>query len=189
MHNSNNDVFIIETNRLIIREFNESDLNELYTFTRQNDFMIHFSKKEDLKRYNKYLKEKHNQFKPDDTRFVVGLFQKDTAKLVGWSAIIANPEIKSTQRERMDFISKDQRNKGYVTEANKAIYDYVFNKSNHHEIVTIAYLANPYYELVVKMMKKNGYVPTHSKKLRNNLKCNYFILTKERYMNREKNVL
>ncbi|MDP5275997.1 GNAT family N-acetyltransferase [Chengkuizengella axinellae] len=184
MTNLDREEFMIETNRLILREFNEIDLDELYTLVCQNDFMLTVSKKEDLKRYIKYLKEKQNQFNPDDTRFILGIFVKDKPEFVGWSAILPNTKFESTQRERFIVISRDQRNKGYVTEAEMGTYDYMFTKTNHHEIVARVYFSNPYYKLVTDIMKKTGYVPMLPKYTSNTKRCNYFILTRERYMSK-----
>ncbi|MFS1512468.1 GNAT family N-acetyltransferase [Chengkuizengella sp. SCS-71B] len=178
---------MIETNRLILREFNEKDLDKLYILMRNNGFIYNFPDKSYLLRYIQNLKKKGNHFRPDDTRFVLGIFLKDKPKLVGWSAVLPSRRLTSEQRERKVVIANDHRKKGYATESGKAILEYMFNKTNHDEIIIRVSRSSFYYKPIAKSIIKKGYEPITSKNSNKRSKYAYFMLTKENFMNnREK---
>ncbi|MBS7254332.1 GNAT family N-acetyltransferase [Flavobacterium branchiicola] len=122
----------IETERLFLREFLESDVEKLFEMESNPNVHVFVGKKP-LKRIDQafeYIQFIQQQYKDHGTgRWAVIL--KETNEFIGWSGI---KFITNEINNHKDFYEIGYRfnekhwGKGYATEAGKAFVDYAFNE-------------------------------------------------------------
>ena len=128
---------MIETKRLILRQFEESDLDNMYEYTTQENvgpragWQPHKSK-EDTLEYLKSIKDNPNKF---------AIVLKEENKLIGaidlndvserFNGVDINPDAK----EIGYVLNENYWSKGYVSEAADALLNYAFNTLGISEIV------------------------------------------------------
>lgn len=121
----------IESERLVLREFTESDLPALVDIASQEHILYWCSDWEDCKSWvNDWFKgiEWRYSFGDPNVEFILlAIIEKQTNKLIG--QINTGCELKEEKPGELSigyFISKEAMNKGYATEAAKAMTQYYF---------------------------------------------------------------
>ena len=130
---------MLETNRLIVRPFRESDykdlheylsLKEIYRFEPGNPVSLEEAKKYALKRSNSV------------NWWAVILMNEGKEKLIGHISFFQTEPDAFRTWEIGYIFNPEYHNQGYATEACQAIIDYVFIKLNAHRIVGFCTPAN-----------------------------------------------
>lgn len=118
---------MIETQRLVLRPFKETDLDDLYEYL--SEITIHCfmdMKTETCEEATKILKERLG----DNNYFAIEL--KETGKVIG--EVFAHPEGSDPSESVKDtfspcwMLNERYQNKGYMTEAARAYITYLFEK-------------------------------------------------------------
>lgn len=148
--------YTIETERLILRKIREDDANAMFTNWASDDevtkFLTFHSHKsiEDTKRIITYWLEEYK--KPDTYRY--GIVLKSTNELIGAIDVVnyheGNPEIGYC-------LSKSHWNKGIMSEACKALCNFLFDRG-YKEIVIEALENNT---RSIRVIEKCGFKFTH----------------------------
>lgn len=129
---------VIKTERLILRSFTQNDLNDFFEYAKVPGVgeMAGWSHHKDINESKTIL----DLFIKEDKTFAITL--KDSGKVIGSLGIEKyEPEDKLTEfngyigREIGFVLSKDYWNKGYMTEACRAIIDYLLNELNYDFII------------------------------------------------------
>ena len=150
---------IIETERLILREFNESDLDDFFEYAsvegvgERAGWYHHKTKMISKEILELFIEEKKT--------FAVVL--KENNKVIGSVGIEKYGREESLSeffnykgREIGYVLSKDYWNKGLMTEAVKAVCDYLFNELDYDFLLCGYYLFN---EQSKRVQQKCGFVP------------------------------
>jgi len=77
------------------------------------------------------------RFDPEDVRILLAIEHPETRQLIGWCGVFPNEMLPPEEREVAYAISKDYRNRGYTTEAVRAVVAYIFDHSAMDRIVAI----------------------------------------------------
>lgn len=120
-------VFTIECENIVLREFCLEDLDELYALTLQpeiTDFSPDWKATKEQRKYwleNFHIKENKEFLKSvpniGDHLLILGIILKKTNEFIGWCLTAPKDELPSPNREIAYAISKDHRGRGYTTEA------------------------------------------------------------------------
>jgi [ribosomal protein S5]-alanine N-acetyltransferase len=147
-----------ETNSLLLREFKHNDYEALFTLTRQpeiTDIVPDWKMTEEqMNSFLKFVISSYEQFNPDDGRVLLAVQLKLDGQLIGWCGVFPNGKLAPDDREVAYAISKDYRNKGYITEAVQGMVAYVFEHSNLQQIVAIV---KPFNAASRKVLEKSGF--------------------------------
>lgn len=149
---TSSNLFTIECEDIVLREFRLEDLDELYALTLQpeiTDILPDWkATKEQRKEFltnmhmpsNKiFLKSVPNV---GDTWFTVGIILKKTNEFIGWCCTGPCDELPKPNREIGYAISKYHRNKGYTTQAVMAMIKYLFENTEVNFLNAIALTTN-----------------------------------------------
>ena len=140
---------VIKTPRLVLRPFKKTDLNDFYEYASVKDvgeaadWPHHKSKEESVEILNNFI------YDPDESALVL----KETGKLIGsiglhdFSGAKDFPNLKSTEIGYV--LSKNYWGHGYMTEAVKALIDYLFMKKDFQIIFICHYAGNIRSERVI----------------------------------------
>lgn len=150
---------VIETERLILREFNESDLDDFFEYAsaegvgERAGWYHHKTKMVSKEILNLFIEEKKT--------FAVVF--KENNKVIGSLGIEKYGREESLSeffdykgREVGYVLSKDYWNKGLMTEAVKAVCNYLFNELDYDFLLCGYYLFN---EQSKRVQQKCGFVP------------------------------
>ena len=150
---------IIETDRLILREFKLSDLDDLFEYASVNDvgeragWSHHKDKEESLNILKMFIEEKKT----------FAIVYKENNKVIGSLGIeFYGLEDKLSEffpykgREIGYVIGKDYWNKGLMTEAVKAVINYLFNVLDYDFLLCGYYDKNPQSK---RVQEKCGFIP------------------------------
>ena len=150
---------VIETERLILREFHESDLDDFFEYAsvegvgERAGWYHHKTKMVSKEILNLFIEEKKT--------FAVVF--KENNKVIGSLGIEKYGREESLSeffdykgREIGYVLSKDYWNKGLMTEAVKAVCDFLFNKLDYDFLLCGYYLFN---EQSKRVQEKCGFVP------------------------------
>lgn len=145
-------VFTIECENIVLREFSLEDLDELYALTLQpeiTDFLPDWKAAKEQRKYwleNFHIKENKEFLKSvpsiGDHLLILGIILKKTNEFIGWCLTAPKDELPSPNREIAYAISKDYRGRGYTTEAANALIKYLFEKTDTTVINAIALTYN-----------------------------------------------
>ncbi|MCI2068757.1 MAG: GNAT family N-acetyltransferase [Bacilli bacterium] len=140
---------VIKTPRLVLRPFKKTDLNDFYEYASVKDvgeaagWPHHKSKEESAEILNSFI------FDPDES----GIVLKETGKLIGSIGLHQYSDAKDfPDRKSIEIgyvLSKDYWGHGYMTEACKALIDYLFTKKDYQMIFICHYLGNNRSERVI----------------------------------------
>lgn len=161
-------MIIIETERLLIRDNIKSDLYDLYELTTNNIDMRYMkstkidSLREAKENLKKSIKESKKKCRKKYFFAITDKKQKYYIGAIGYTVEVIN-EKKEKVVELGYFIKNKYWNKGYVTEAGKAVIDFAFNKDNVIKIEASCLKINKASEKVmIKLgMKKEGELRNH----------------------------
>ncbi len=125
---------MIETERLILRPFEEKDTADLFAYA--NAQTVHCFACMHIPNMEAAKKELAERAKDKEYYFAIGL--KETDKVIG--EIFAHPEETAPNQKTPDTCSPcwmlhpDYQGKGYAFEAAKAYFDYLFRQKNVRRI-------------------------------------------------------
>lgn len=179
-----NDIFTIECEDIILREFRLEDLDELYALTLQPEitgtlpdwkatkeerraFLINYH----MKSNKEFLEAAPNI---GDQWLNLGIILKETNEFIGWCCTGPKDELPEPNREIAYAISKYHRNKGYTTQATKALIQYLFEKTNIHTLNAIALTHNISSNRVIQ---KCGFKYVNDIEIDNCEFCHYILST------------
>ncbi len=157
----------LETERLIIRDNIESDLQELYKLTSSSLEMKYMrsTKIETLEEAVENLRESIEESKKEKrTKYYFAIISKENGDYIG--AIGYAVEETSPNGKLVDlgyFIKHEYWNKGIVTEAGKRLIEYAFMEDNVSKIEAGCLMINEKSEnVMIKLgMKKEGELRKH----------------------------
>ncbi|UPT70532.1 MAG: GNAT family N-acetyltransferase [Flavobacterium sp. JAD_PAG50586_2] len=145
----------IETERLLLRRINESDVEEVFALRGNQETMKYIPRpltksKEDALQHIAMIEEKI----VNNTGINWGITIKGNPKIIG---IIGHYRISpENHRAEVGYMSFPETNgKGYMSEALKAVLAYGFEQMNLHSIEAVIDPANIASE---KLLQKNGFV-------------------------------
>lgn len=135
----------IETEKLVIREFFSSDAKTLNKIENQPhilkwmpDFESTISETINWIDWKIGQYQKYNRKKPT---VILGITLKKTNKLIGFIGIDSKEEV-DNETEIAYFIDDKHLNKGYATEATKAMIDWIFENSDIEFLMAIIQIGN-----------------------------------------------
>ncbi|BBI34020.1 GNAT family N-acetyltransferase [Cohnella abietis] len=151
----NEDIFTIECDDILLREYRVEDLDEFHNLTWQPHFY------EFLTDWNVSMEQREDWFKnyeiPENKQFLnavsrdgdigelrlrLSIISKATGQFIGVCGTGIKDELPPPNREIYYGISNDHRNKGYTTQAAKGLIKYLFDKTNVEELIAIAQIHN-----------------------------------------------
>lgn len=147
---------IVASDRLILRSFNKTDLNNLYNYRNNINCSRYQSWEDTSKEYlSNFIKEESLKTLNDDS-LQLAIANKNTNELVG-DIFIAFKEKCITIGYTIDF---NYHRQGYAFEILKELITYLFNQFKDYEIVGLVHPDNePSKKLLEKLGFKNeGYV-------------------------------
>lgn len=190
MSNSQNiskNLFTIECNDILLREYRAEDLDELHNLTWQPHFY------EYLIDWNGSKEQREDWFKnyemPENKRFLnavskdgdieelrlrLGMISKETGEFIGVCGTGILDNFPPPNREIYYGISKEHTNKGYTTQAAKGLIMYLFENTHVKELITIAQIRNIPSNRVIQ---KCGFEFQNNIEIENR-KYNYYKLSK-----------
>src|SRR5690554_594872 len=124
----------IETERLLLREYTLDDVDKVVEYCNDPDmsrYMLHIPypyKREDAINWI----NSHREYVEKDRLFNYAITDKDTGELLGTVSLSHNKE--NRNGEIGYWIGKKYWNKGYATEACKAIIQYAFEVKDYHKV-------------------------------------------------------
>ena len=149
------DLFTIECEDILLREFRVEDLDEFHALTTQPE-IIEFlpdwnvPKEQRLDWLINYEIKENQQFLQAvsaygniwELRLRLGIILKETNEFIGWCCTGMKDELPAPNREIMYAISKDHRGKGYTTQAAKGLIKYLFEHTSTDVLNAIALVHN-----------------------------------------------
>jgi len=150
----NDKIEILKTERLILREIVDEDVNEIFEIFSDEDVAKYdwFVPIKDTNTALKFIQRYKEEF-DDKEEMTWGIALKETNKLIG-ICCLGDFELDSRRAEIGYDIKKTEWNKGYATESVKAITEYGFNKLNLNRIEAFITPGN---DASVKVLKNLGY--------------------------------
>jgi RimJ/RimL family protein N-acetyltransferase len=181
------DVFTIECNDIILREFRVEDLDEYHSLTWQPEIYeflpgwnVHKEQRKswlinyEIKENKRFLRAVAEGGNIEQLRLRLGIILKDSGKFIGWCCTGIKEELPPPNREIMYAISKDYRGKGYTTQAAQGMIKYLFEKTNVEILNAVALIHNISSNRVIQ---KCGFDFLNSIEIKNE-NYNYYRLTK-----------
>jgi RimJ/RimL family protein N-acetyltransferase len=149
------DLFTIECQDILLREFSVEDLDEFHALTTQPeitkflpdwnvpkeqrlDWLINY----EIKENQQFLQAVSTDGNIEELRLRLGIILKETGEFIGWCCTGMKDELPAPNREIMYAISKDHRGKGYTTQAAKGLIKYMFEHTSTDVLNAIALIHN-----------------------------------------------
>jgi len=145
---------IIETDRLILRTWLDSDLQLMLAINQDLKVMEYFPGLQDLKATTNFITKVNNHFdKHGYSRYAT--IRKDTSEFIGFiGLLIADFEAHFTPATEIGWrLSSKHWGKGFATEGAKAVLDHAFRELKIPEIVSFTAEGNA---KSIKVMQKIG---------------------------------
>ncbi len=124
---------LLETDRLILREMNNTDYASLYAVLADSDIMQHYPYTFDEKRVRGWITRNKERYRI----FGFGLWAvclKETGEMIGDCGLTMQMIGNSAKPEIGYHIRKDHQRKGYAKEAAIAVRDWTFKNTPFNEI-------------------------------------------------------
>lgn len=138
------DIFI-ETERLILREFKESDAEALCEICNQKYILKWMpdweGTVEERRRWIRWVEGLYTKANNEKARIMLAVTLKESNELIGMVGI-GNKEEVDNEIEIAYFISEEYCNKGYMSEASKAMSQWAFNILDLEYIIAIVEIDN-----------------------------------------------
>jgi RimJ/RimL family protein N-acetyltransferase len=156
-NNMNNIKFCnLETERLILRKFKESDAEIFFNYRTKPEVVLYQGEgwvDYKIEQAVEFVKKQMN-FEPGipNTWFQIAIELKSTGNIVGDLAIHTLPE-DINQVEIGFTLNPIYQNKGFGIEAVKCLLGYIFNVMNKHRVIAIADVRN---NSSIKLLQKIG---------------------------------
>ena len=176
--------FYIETERLILRELLESDVEGMFTL--DSDPIVHQYLGNNPIKTIAQAKKSIGFIRKQYEEFGIGRFaaiEKSSGEFIGWSGLKLNAGEKEELNGQRDFIDVGYRfipkywGKGYATESSIATLQYGFETMNYDTIYGAAEIDNVGSN---KVLQKIG-LEFVNEFLFKETKCNWYELKKENY--------
>lgn len=139
--------FTIVANSVMLRPFTSQDQAALAALTHQpeiTDMLPDWKMSEEqLSEFLQFVVGSYEQFNPQDVRIMLAVIHQESQQLIGWCGVFPNDMLDPSDREVAYAISRDHRNKGYITEAVRALTTYLFEHTSLNRIVGIVKTYNP----------------------------------------------
>ena len=145
---------MIETDRLILRTWRESDLQQMLTINQDPKVMEYFPGLQDLEATTNFITKVNNHFdKPGYSLYATT--RKDTSEFIGFiGLLIANFEAHFTPATEIGWrLSSKHWDKGFATEGAQAVLNHAFRELKIPEIVSFTAEGNAQ---SIKVMQKIG---------------------------------
>lgn len=195
---SQENIFTIDCEDVILREFIVNDLDDFHSLTWQPEIYKYLpdwnvskeQRKDWLVNYeipeNKQFLEAISQgFDIGNLRLRLAIILKETQELIGWCCSGIKEELPTPNREIIYAISKDHRGKGYTTQATKGLISFLFENTNITMLSSIALLDNFSSN---KVIKKSGFIFQNIIQIELE-KYNYYTLYKKNWADSLYNIL
>jgi ribosomal-protein-alanine N-acetyltransferase len=176
--------YFIETKRLILRGFKDSDIGNIYKLDSNEEVHKYLGKKpiRTLKKAEEIVSFFHLQYRERGIgRFAT--IEKSSGKFIGWAGLKLNTGKKEMLNGHSNFIDIGYRflpnfwGKGYATEASKASLEYGFRTLNYDIIYGAADIENIASNKVLQKIGLNFKNEFTFK----DVNCNWYELKKDEY--------
>ena len=131
----------IETNRLIIRPYVESDFIESYEHRKDKELFKYMDMDvmslEEYKGLFNWALNSYNTDTNGDFNYPFAVCLKETGKIIGWCGV-GVLECFYPQKEIYYLIGREYWGKGYATEATTALLRYCFNTIGLQKVIALA---------------------------------------------------
>ncbi|MEK3918186.1 GNAT family N-acetyltransferase [Paenibacillus sp. FSL K6-2393] len=169
----------IHSNSITLRPFTLEDQAVVYALTQQpeiTDILPDWKMTEEqLREFLQFVVGSYEQFNPEDVRILLAVVHNEDQHIIGWCGVFPNDMLDCADREVAYAISRDYRDKGYITEAVQALTAYVFEHTLLDRIVGIV---KPYNQPSRKVLEYTGFCYISRKKLVDQENYDYFELLK-----------
>ncbi|MEK0313360.1 GNAT family N-acetyltransferase [Cohnella sp. 56] len=167
--------FTMEMDSVRLRPFAAEDDEALYALTRQTeitDLLPDWRMTEaQLADFLQFVIGSYAKFDPQDVRILLAVEHQADARLIGWCGVFPNDLLDPAAREVAYAISKDYRNRGYITSAVRAIVSFVFR---HSELERVAAIVKPHNAASGSVLRKAGFRLLQRTTLANGQDYDYF---------------
>lgn len=180
------ELFTIDCGEFYLREFTIDDVDAIYEITSQPEVYeflpdwkstreqrYHWVKNYEIPSNKKFLAEVPDVTYPN--YFKLGMILKETGKFIGFCNTGTKEELPAPNQEIVYAISKEYRNRGYVTKAVRELINYLFTNTNIEVLNAVALLENGGSN---KVIQKTGFQFTGEMDI-DKQKHNHYILVKE----------
>ncbi|MCM3783482.1 GNAT family N-acetyltransferase [Neobacillus mesonae] len=149
------DHFVIECNDVWLVEYRAQDIDEFHALTWQPeiyqmlpgwnvpkeqrlDWLMNY----EIPENKRFLQAAANGGEVGELRLRLGVILKETGELIGWCTTGIKEELPPPNREITYAISKNHRNKGYMTQAAKGMIQYLFENTDVRKLNAVALIHN-----------------------------------------------
>lgn len=171
-----------ETASLIVRRFTYEDFSELNLLINQKEITNILPDwamtEEQLRSFLEFVIGSYKRFNKDDVRIILAIEHRKDQRLIGWCGVFPNDKLESADREVAYAVSRDYRNRGYITEAVMGIVSAVFRSSSLEEIVAIV---KPFNIASRRVLEKAGFGLTRRVTLSDQAEYDYFVLERRSF--------
>lgn len=169
----------IHSNSITLRPFTMEDQAAVHALIQQpeiTDILPDWKMTEgQLREFLQFVVSSYEQFNPEDVRILLAVVHNEDQRIIGWCGVFPNDMLDQGDREVAYAISRDYRNKGYVTEAVQALTSYLFEHTLLNRIVGIV---KPFNEPSRKVLEHMGFRYVSRRKLVDQENYDYFELFK-----------
>lgn len=148
----------IVTEALRVRPFAWEDRDALYQLSCQpeiTDVLPEWRMNpEQLDGFLRYVLSSYERADPDDVRYLLAIEHAADECLIGWCGVFPNDKLPPEKREIAYAVSKHYRNRGYATQAVRAVAAYTFEHTSLHEISAIV---KPFNRQSGRVLEKAGF--------------------------------
>lgn len=131
----------IETNRLLIRPFIHSDLEDCFKLMQDKELFKYMDMDvmplEEYKELFKWLIDLYETDFDGDFKYNFGIFLKESNEYIGWGCF-GVIDCFYPEKEIGYLIGREHWGKGYATEAMGALLNYYFNIIGHERLIALA---------------------------------------------------
>ena len=154
MVRNNNNMQILETDRLILRTWVDEDLESMLAINQDPQVMEYFPSLQDLDMTKNFIDKVNAHFKNHGYSLYAAA-RKDTNEFIGFiGLLIADFESHFTPATEIGWrLSSNHWGQGFATEGAKAVLDYAFRKLKIPEIVSFTAAGNAQ---SIRVMRKIG---------------------------------
>lgn len=146
-------LIIFETERLLLREYNENDITILHSILSDAETMKYYPSPFNLEQTKNWIEKNIKRYQEDG----YGLWAvclKESNELIGDSGLVKQIVHGKTEVEIGYHIDKKHWSKGYATEAAKGCMEYAFSHLNQEKLISIIDSNN---KASIRVAEKNGF--------------------------------
>jgi len=166
---------IIHSQNITLRPFSLEDQAALRAFTQQpeiTDILPDWKMTEEqLRDFLQFVIGSYDQFNPADVRIMLAVVHNGDQHIIGWCGVFPNDLLDISDREVAYALSKNYRNRGYMTEAVQALTTYMFEHTLMDRIVGIV---KPFNVPSRKVLERTGFHYVSRRRLADGADYDYF---------------